>query len=340
MLTVRRFEERDAASWDAYVTAQPGFHFGQLSAWKRLTERAYACPARYWIALEGGRVRGALPLFKKSGLLGRSLFSAPGGLLADDPAVAGALLEPAREAVRQEGLEYLELRDQRHRWPELETSEEHATLVLKLESTAEEQWKRFDPKLRNQIRKGEKAGFATRWGRDLHAGFHRVLLENLRDLGTPVRSASYFRAAAEALGDAAQILIIEHAGQAAGAMFVVRVGGTQWDPWASSLRRFFAHCPNQVLYWEAIRSGIAHGARWFDMGRSQWDSGTFRFKQQWGATPVALYYQYALGRARRIPTLEAQQHSFDLAARVWKKLPLALAAPLGERVRRLFPEAL
>jgi hypothetical protein len=76
------------------------------------------------------------------------------------------------------------------------------------------------------------------------------------------------------------------------------------------------------------------------MGRSQWDSGTFRFKQQWGAAPLPLHNQYVLGRARRVPTLESQQHTFDLATRLWRRLPLAVAAPLGERVRRLFPEAL
>jgi FemAB-related protein (PEP-CTERM system-associated) len=337
VLTVRPFEERDSASWDAYVARAPGAHFGQLSAWKRLTERAFGCPARYWIAEEEGRVRGTLPLFRKRGLLGRSLFSAPGGLLADDDAVAEALLQPAREAVRSEGLEYLELRDQRRRWPNLETSQEHATLVLRLEAGPDAQWKRFDAKLRNQIRKGEKAGFEARWDAGLGARFHRVMLENLRDLGTPVRGASYFGAAADALGEAAAILVLEHAGRPAGAMFLARLGDTVWDPWASSLRRFFALCPNQVLYWEAIRWAIARGATQFDMGRSQWESGTFRFKRQWGAAPVPLYYQYVLGRARRAPTLETQQHTFDLATRLWRRLPLALAGPLGERVRRRTP---
>jgi FemAB-related protein (PEP-CTERM system-associated) len=261
-------------------------------------------------------------------------------MLADDDAVAAALLEPAREVVRRERLEYLELRDQFHRWPDLETSDEHASLVLRLEPSAEAQWKRFDAKLRNQIRKGEKSGFTVRWGRDLHAGLHRVLLENLRDLGTPVRGAGYFRAAADLLAGDAEMLLIEHQSRAAGAMFVVRLGERQWDPWASSLRRYFALCPNQVLYWEAIRRGIASGARRFDMGRSQWGSGTFQFKQQWGAEPVPLFYQYVLGRARSMPTLEGQQHSFELATRLWRRLPLLLAAPLGERVRRLFPEAL
>jgi hypothetical protein len=95
-----------------------------------------------------------------------------------------------------------------------------------------------------------------------------------------------------------------------------------------------------VLYWEALRRAISRGLSKFDFGRSQWNSPTFRFKQQWGAKPVPLYYQYVLGTARSVPTLEAQKGSFDLAVRIWKRLPLPLAAALGEPAKRLFPEVM
>ena len=57
-----------------------------------------------------------------------------------------------------------------------------------------------------------------------------------------------------------------------------------------------------------------------------------------GATPVPLYYQYLLGRARRVPTLEDQKQGYRLAVEAWKRLPLPVARPAGERVKRLFPE--
>ena len=338
-LRVRPYEPADREAWDAYVRASAHSHFGQLVAWKELTERTCGVPARWWLAEEAGRVRGVLPLFRKGG---RSplLFSAPGGLLADDDGVAGALLAPAREEVARDRLAWLELRDQKRDWPGLATNDEHVTMVLELAADPDAQWKAFDAKLRNQVRKGEKAGFERRWGHANVAAFYGVLLENMRDLGTPIRNVAYYRLALELLGDAADVLVIEHAGDPAGAMFTVAHRDTLMDPWASSLRRHFARCPNQVLYWEALQRAIGRGLKRFDFGRSQWNSPTFRFKEQWGAKPEPLRYQYALGTADRVPTLEAQKGSLALAVRIWRRLPLPLAAALGEPAKRLFPEVM
>ena len=339
MLHVRPFEPADRDRWDDYVRRAPGSHFGQLVAWREITSRSYGVAARYLVAEADGRIRGVLPLFRKVGR-GGQLFSAPGGLLADDDAVAQALLEPAREEVRRDGLLWLELRDQKRAWPGLETNDEHVTMVLELAESPEAQWKSFDAKLRNQIRKGEKAGFAKRWGHAEAGTFHRVLLEHMRDLGTPVRGERYYRLVLEQLGEAADVLVLEREGAPAGAMFTVAHAGTMTDPWASSLRRHYAHCPNQVLYWEALQRAFAKGLRKFDFGRSQWDSGTFLFKQQWGAQPVPLHYQYVLGSAGRMPTLASQKGSFDLAVKLWKKLPVPLAGLLGEPAKRMFPEVM
>jgi FemAB-related protein (PEP-CTERM system-associated) len=242
--------------------------------------------------------------------------------------------------VRHDGLQWLELRDQRVAWPGLETSTEHLTLELALESGVEAQWKAFDAKLRNQVRKGERSAFTTRWGHEHAADFHRVLLENMRDLGTPIRSAAYYARALEALGSDADVVILDLEGAPAGAMFTVVHGSGMSDPWASSLRRYFARCPNHVLYWAAIRRAIERGLSRFDFGRSQRDAGTYSFKAQWGAEPVQLYYQYALGRASQMPSLEAQKGAFAAAVAVWRRLPLPVADALGERVRRRFPEVL
>ena len=217
------------------------------------------------------------------------------------------------------------------------TSEEHCTLMLELANSAEAQWRSFDAKLRNQVRKGRRSGFEPRWGAAGLAAFYRVLLENMRDLGTPVRGERYFAGVLEHL-DRAELLVLERGGRAAGAMLYVEHRDTACDPWASSLRRLLPECPNQVLYWEAIRRAIALGLTRFDMGRSQWESGTFRFKAQWGAEPLPLHYQYLRGAARELPTLEDQKRGYGLAVALWKRLPLWAADPLGERAKRMFPE--
>jgi FemAB-related protein (PEP-CTERM system-associated) len=338
---VRPFRDGDAARWDAYVVSAPGSHFGQTCAWRAVQERTFGLRSRWWLAERAGAVAGVLPTFEARGLTGgRRLFSAPGGLLADDADVAVALLEPAREAVKREGHEWLELRDQRHRWPGLETVEENVTMELELPEAPEPLWKAFDAKLRNQVRKGEKSAFTVHWGHEHVEAFYRVMLENMRDLGTPMLGVDYYRAVLAAFGDRADVLVLKDGAEPVGGMFVIEHAETIADPWASSPRRFLARCPNQVLYWEAVKRGIARGFRHFDFGRSQWHSGTFRFKEQWLARPVPLFYQYVLGKTAKAPTLEDQEHSFALAVKLWQRLPIPVAGLLGRHVRRLFPEAL
>lgn len=337
MILVREILPGDAARWDAYVLGTAESHFAQRTAWRAVVERHFGVRARWWLAERDGRTCGVLPLFaRRDG----ALFSAPGGVLADDPAVAAALLEPARRELAARGGAWIELRDQRRAWPELETVTEHVTLELELAESVDAQWQALGAKLRNQVGKGEKAGLRARWGAG-HAGdFHRVLLENLRDLGTPVLSARFYREALEAFAPDATVLVLDKGGTPAGAMFLVRHGETMFDPWASSLRRFSSDAPNMMLYWHALKYAIEQGARRFDFGRSQPDSGTFRFKTQWGARPVPLFYQYALGRADRPPTLAGQKDSLALAVKVWQRLPLPVARVLGPAARRRFPEAL
>lgn len=339
MLKIRRATPEDRARWDAYVRVREDSHFGQCTAWLELTSETYGVPANHWLAERDGAVCGVLPLFRKSGRR-PVLFSAPGGLLAEDAEVAASLLEPAREQVQRERLAYLELRDQKQAWPGLVTVDEHLTMVLDLEADAEAQWKAFDAKLRNQIRKGEKAGFELRSGHSEIPAFHRVMLENMRDLGTPLRALGYFERALEKLGAAADVLVIARQGEPAGTMFTVAHRDTLMDPWASSIRRFLRDCPNQVLYWAALQSAIRAGLRRFDFGRSQWDSNTFRFKEQWGAKPVALHYQYVLGTQPAAPTLADQKGSLDLVVKLWQKLPLPVVKVLGEPAKRMFPEVL
>src|SRR4030095_10996358 len=98
---------------------------------------------------------GILPLFAKR-RLGRppvQFFSPPGGLLANDPEAAGALLAATRTALVPDEAGYIELRDQRVRWPELVTNTEHCTHELVLAESPEAQWRAFDAKLPNQLRK-------------------------------------------------------------------------------------------------------------------------------------------------------------------------------------------
>jgi FemAB-related protein (PEP-CTERM system-associated) len=341
VIRIRPYTEPDAPRWDAYVRSRPESHFGQRLAWKRVIESAYGCGSRYVMAEREDRIVGVLPLFEKRGVLGgRVWFSPPGGLLADDDDAAAALLEDVRPHVAESRLEYLELRDQARAWPGLETVDENCTMVLVLQRDVDAQWDELGTKLRNEVKRGSKSALRVTVGRDDVDDFHRVLSENMRDLGTPILGPGYFRSVLDAFAEEAWMVLLYEDRTPVGAMFLVAHGSTVYDPWASVRRPWRASSANYVLYWEAIRDCVARGFERFDFGRSQRDSGTFAFKKKWSAKPEPLYYQYLLGTAAKAPTVADQKGSFALAVEAWKRLPLPLARALGPVARRRFPEAL
>jgi hypothetical protein len=108
-------------------------------------------------------------------------------------------------------------------------------------------------------------------------------------------------------------------------------------PWASSIADYKSLCPNNLLYWEAIRLALGQGCTSFDFGRSTPNEGTFNFKKQWGAQPVQLHWQYLLASGEALPELSPKNPKFELAIRIWQKLPVALTRIAGPHIVRCIP---
>ena len=113
--------------------------------------------------------------------------------------------------------------------------------------------------------------------------------------------------------------------------------GTLEIPWASSVSDYKALCPNNMLYWEAIRFAIAKGYSKLDFGRSTPHEGTYNFKKQWGAVPVQLYWQYLLDEGCEMPHLSPSNPKYQAAIRVWQKLPIPLTKLLGPLIVQNIP---
>jgi lipid II:glycine glycyltransferase (peptidoglycan interpeptide bridge formation enzyme) len=90
-----------------------------------------------------------------------------------------------------------------------------------------------------------------------------------------------------------------------------------------------------ALYWEAIRLACENGYHHFDFGRSSPDSGTYRFKAQWGAKPLPLFWYY--GKNGYVPDINPKSAKFSLLVACWRRLPLALANSIGPIVSRSLP---
>jgi hypothetical protein len=158
----------------------------------------------------------------------------------------------------------------------------------------------------------------------------------MRDLGSPVHSHRFFQEILTHLKAHARILLVRDGPSTMGAALMLMFAGTLSLPWVASLRERFAKCPNQVLYWEAMRFGIREGYRVLDFGRSS-RPGTYEAKRQWGPDRAQLYWFYHPDNPTRRDPLGADPDQLAWAARTWKMLPLVAANTLGPLLRRTLP---
>ena len=328
--------------WNDYVGRHAdatGYHEW---AWRDVFARAFGCQPLYFAARRGTEIVGVLPtVLLDSWLFGRALVSLPyvnyGGIVADDDGAARALLAAAIAAAREHRCRHVELRHFRQRFAELPCKRHKVTMRLPLRH-AGALWEGLDRKARNQVRKAQKSALTHREGGvDLLASFYAVFARNMRDLGTPVYSSRFFAEVLDAFPGRARIHVVSSGSAPVAAGLTFETRGTVEIPWASSVRDFNALCPNHLLYWSVLEAAAARGCSTFDFGRSTPHEGTYKFKEQWGAQPVPLCWEYGLLSGRDLPDSSPTNPKFRLAIAIWKKLPLSVANRIGPKIVRAIP---
>jgi len=344
-VVVRAATEADRHDWDAYLTRRAGdadvtgYHEW---AWQNVIRDAFGHEAVYLIARRSsdGAVAGVLPLvFIKSRLFGRTLTSMPflnyGGVAADDDSISRALIQQAAAQARLRQCKSAELRHFDRRFPELPCRQHKVTMRLPLGAVT---WETLDRKVRNQVRKAQKSELSVEdGGIELVPAFYHVFARNMRDLGTPVYSRRWFELVMTAFPDRTRLAVVRLKGEPIAAALTYRTGPTVEVPWASSIRDHNALCPNHLMYWHMLQSAQAVGAEVFDFGRSTPGEGTYKFKEQWGATAVPLTWEYCFLDGAAVPDASPANPKYRMAIDLWKHFPLWLANVVGPRIVRDIP---
>jgi serine/alanine adding enzyme len=82
---------------------------------------------------------------------------------------------------------------------------------------------------------------------------------------------------------------------------------------------------------------VQSGFKYFNFGRSTKGTGTYRFKQQWGAKPKQLYWHYGLVKRGELPHLSPANPRYSLLIKLWKQLPVNLTKWLGPGIVKNIP---
>ena len=261
--------------WDQYVLDHPSSTGYHLTGWRRVMEEAFGHRTFYLLAKdETGQVRGVLPLvFLASRLFSRSLVSLPflnyGGVLSDSMDARGALLQRAVVLARELKASYIELRQQQNLDLAWSSKQYKVSMRLELPGTFELIWNGFSSKLRTKIRRAQKQGMVAQVGGiEILEDFYGVFARNMRDLGTPVYSRTFFEIILQTFQKDACILAVYWKNQPLAAGFLYGFRNSLEIPWSSGDRRYHSLKTNMMLYCSVLEHACKEGFAWVDFGRS------------------------------------------------------------------------
>lgn len=329
---------------EAFATRNTPTALSRHPAWLKVLRRGLRHEVYCLEAVADGQTCGFLPLaFVRSVLFGRFLVSLPylnvGGVCAEDETTRTALIDQALRLAHDLSVRYLELRH--------EESTDHAALTgqmsskvhmrLGLPGTVGQLWEQIPSKVRNQVRKGQKAGLDVTWGGlECLGDFYRVFSTSMRDLGTPVYGRRLFEETLRHFPERAELCILRDGQTPVAAALLLHGWGVTEVPSAACLRQYHPSCANMLMYWHLLQRAAERRHSVFDFGRSTIDGNTYRFKKQWGAQPEAAMWQYHVRRGT-IADMRPDNPRYRRAIALWQRLPVALTALIGPTIVRGIP---
>jgi serine/alanine adding enzyme len=329
-------------TWHRVVNESDRSGLAHSPEWFSLIQRAYGHTPLYLTMDDGNGRSGVLPAFVvRRPFFGTVVTSMPfldsGGPCSRSAETRRVLVEHLVAEARRIGATQVELRCSEPLDIPVQPAQHKVNMTLPLPADPDHLWRRFDKQVRNQVRKAERSGLTVDNGGAEHLrAFYETFVVRMRDLGSPPHAPEFLRAVVDAFGARARIVLVRKGGLTIGALIAVAFKDRLVVPWAICLKEYFSLCPNMLLYWETLRSACAEGFKCFDFGRSTRDSGTYRFKLQWGAQEEPLFwYRMALGHAGTGPTARiTADGSKALLSKAWQYLPLALTRSVGPQIRR------
>ncbi len=342
-MQIIRCDASHDSRWNEFVQASPRASFYHRAEWRAINERVFGHKTVYLGAEDAGRLIGVFPIVRlKSLLFGNIACSMPfvnyGGPCGESEEVEARLLTAASALADEWGVDYVEVRSQRHLGEAYPSSDHKVSMTIALDPDPESVMARFKRDQRAEIRRAAKHGFVVKFGSELVDDFYAVLSASWRELGTPIFGLDYLKTIVTAFPGATRICVVYDINgvPAAGAFDGIH-NGTVEGMWLGMRSEYRKQLVGYVLYWELIRHACELGCRTFHLGRSSKDSGGEQFKKKWNAETLQLYWTYILRTRQDIPSLNPDNPKYRLAIKAWQKLPIKATQWIGPFIARSIP---
>jgi FemAB-related protein (PEP-CTERM system-associated) len=342
-LQIRTLEESDIPLWDKFVLGHPFGSPFHLMAWKRTIEETFRYRPFYLLAIGESGIRGVLPLFLvKNAIIGKAVISTPfavyGGILANSTSDVAELHERAVALGKRLGVDYVEFRNaHREQCATTPNVDRYVSFTQPLVPDENALLEALPKKTRNMVRKSLKQPFEMRYRSQDLEKFETLYAKSMRRLGTPCFPMKYFANLARNFGDMIDVREVWLNGKPMAASLNFMYKDDMHIYYAAADAEYNHLSPNTFMYFDHLRWAGAHGLKTFDFGRCKRNTGVFEFKRHWNTTMRELPYEVVLIKRKELPNFSPVNSKFQLAIKVWRRVPLWLTRLLGPRLIRLFP---
>ena len=193
------------------------------------------------------------------------------------------------------------------------TLTEKVSYFLQLVDSPEKQFSGLSSKLRSQIRKATKNGLLVE--QSSLEDFYPIYINNMHRLGSPHLSKTFFRNLIENYTHGEVLVFsVKYGEKHIGSSILLIFKDFSEVTWAATYQDFNHLAPNMILYWKMIDYCISQEMKTFSFGRASKDTGSLRFKKQWGGEEIQLFWNYSFPQVTRIENAK-------FLTSIWKYLP-------------------
>lgn len=287
-LSVRVCQPTDRGRWNDYVDGHGQPPLNRFE-WAGIFRDVYGAHTAFLIAEdEGGGLAGALALYAVTSPRGAlRVYSTRHGFLADHEAAGYALLDAARSTFPSG--DHLAVTSGYSPIPCHLEPTSRTTLVIPI-SSPEEMWDAFRGKTRNMLRRAEKSGVRCQRGFEHLDDFYALYERHMAAMGIPLHPRAFFEAIRDAFDTDAELIVAETNGDVIGGTLVLLGADVAIYPFQTASYDHLDLAPNQAMIWEAMRLCAERGLGMLDMGESEPDGSTYRFKHNFGGSGKTVYY--------------------------------------------------
>lgn len=286
MIDVVEAQPLGAAAWDAYLRRHEGSLVYASSRFRALLVALLGCTDISLAAIEGGEIRGVMPLLASDGVLNSlPYYGSNGGVLADEPEAAAALIAAYNELARSVSTHAATVVENPF------VPGDNRSLARTHGDERIAQWtdlpaQGIEASARRNVRKARDAGVVVERDPGELSALHAIHDQNIRALGGRPKSPRFFELAGELLEPERdfQLYVARREGRMIAGLLTLRFNRTveyytpAIDHDSRSLQPLAAIL--EVALAEAADSGFT---RWNWGGTWESQSGVHRFKRKWGA---------------------------------------------------------